>query len=83
MSIDFAASLSATLPLIVLVVWTCVLLLVDLFIPKDRKGWTALLAALGLLASLVLVILRMGVTAAAFGGMVVVDGFSNFLAINS
>ena len=39
------------LPLVLLVVWACALLLVDLFIPRDRKGLTALFAALGLLAS--------------------------------
>ena len=37
------------LPVVTLAVWACALLLVDLFIPKTHKGWTALLAALGLL----------------------------------
>ncbi len=78
---DFAVSIHATLPLIVLTIWACVLLLVDLFIPKERKGWTALLAALGLLVTLVLVVVRFGFHAPAFGGMVAVDGFSNFVAI--
>jgi NADH-quinone oxidoreductase subunit N len=36
------------LPVILLTVWACVLLLVDMFIPKNRKGLTALLAAVGL-----------------------------------
>ena len=35
-------------PILVLVGWACILLLVDLFIPTDRKCWTALLAAAGL-----------------------------------
>jgi hypothetical protein len=30
-------------PYILLTIWACVLLLVDLFIPKDRKGLTAFL----------------------------------------
>ncbi len=42
------SDLYTILPLILLVVWACVLLLVDLFIPKAHKGWTALLAAVGL-----------------------------------
>ena len=37
---------------IILTVWACILLLLDLFIPKDRKGITALLAALGLAVTL-------------------------------
>ncbi len=79
---DIAVSLSATLPLLVLVGWACVLQLADLFIPKDRKGWTALLAALGLLVTLVLVIVRAGnPESAAFAGMVVVDNFANFLSV--
>lgn len=78
MSNDLLVSIQAILPLIVLVGWTCALLLVDLLIPAQRKGWTALLAALGLLVTLVLVILRSGMDSAAFGGMVVVDGFATF-----
>lgn len=78
---DIAVSMNAILPLLVLIGWACVLLLVDLFIPKDRKGWTALLAALGLLVTLILVVVRVGSPVSAFGGMVMVDGFSSFLSI--
>ncbi len=48
------------LPLIILTVWACVLLLVDLFIPKDRKGITAFLAALGLAVTLGFTISQIG-----------------------
>jgi NADH:ubiquinone oxidoreductase subunit 2 (subunit N) len=48
------------LPTILLVAWACALLLVDLFIPKERKGWTALLAAVGLAGA-------MGITLAQAG----------------
>ena len=44
--------LTPILPLTFLVVWACVLLLVDLFIPDDRKGITAALSALGLALAL-------------------------------
>ena len=48
------------LPLVVLMAWACMLLLVDLAIPKDRKGWTAFLAAVGLLFSMALAVARLG-----------------------
>jgi NADH-quinone oxidoreductase subunit N len=69
------------LPLIFLTVWACLLLLVELFIPKGRKGWTALLAALGLAAAMGLTILYAGQQRFAFSGMVVLDGFSSFLDV--
>src|SRR3990172_3959679 len=69
----------AILPIVLLVSWGCVLLLVDLFIPKDRKGWTALLAAVGLAATLGLNLALAGWDISAFGGMLVLDGFSSFL----
>ena len=86
MSFDFLLeSLKVILPLAVLVGWACVLLLVDLFIPKGRKGWTALLAAVGLVGALGLTIAQHGkfnsFAAGAFNGMVMVDGFSVFLNI--
>jgi NADH-quinone oxidoreductase subunit N len=75
------SDLNALLPLIFLTVWACVLLLVDLFIPKGRKGWTALLAALGLAIAMVLTIAHSGQEGIAFSGMVVLDGFSSFLDV--
>jgi len=67
------------LPLAILIAWACLLLLVDLVIPKDHKGVTAVLAALGLLAALAASLRQSGVQQSAFNGMVVVDGFSVFL----
>ena len=72
-------NLKVILPLAVLVAWACALLLVDLFIPKERKGWTALLAAVGLVLALGLTIAQNGQLNGAFNGMVMVDGFSVFL----
>jgi NADH-quinone oxidoreductase subunit N len=74
-------NLNTLLPLILLVVWACVLLLVDLFIPKGRKGWTAFLAAVGLAAAMGLTLAHAGEESIAFGGMVVRDGFSSFLNV--
>jgi NADH-quinone oxidoreductase subunit N len=73
------SDLLTILPTILLVAWACILLLVDLFIPKGRKGWTALLAAVGLAVSLGLTLAQAGQELSAFGGMVVLDGFSSFL----
>lgn len=71
--------LTPVLPLTFLVVWACVLLLVDLFIPKDRKGITALLSALGLALTLGLTLTQIGQEAAGFNNMVMLDGFSTFV----
>jgi len=73
------SDLYTILPIIILVAWACVLLLVDLFIPKERKGWTALLAAVGLAGTLGVTLTQAGRELAAFNGMVMLDGFSSFL----
>jgi len=69
----------AILPLLILATWATVLLLVDLFIPKDRKGLTALLAALGLAVSLGVTLSQIGLTQTGFNNMIVQDGFSTFV----
>lgn len=66
-------------PYILLTVWACVLLLADLFIPKDRKGITASLAALGLAVTLGFTLSQIGFEGMGFFGMVVLDGFSTFV----
>jgi NADH-quinone oxidoreductase subunit N len=67
------------LPLALLVVWACVLLVADLFIPKERKSLTAGLAALGLAVTLGFTLAQMGQEAAGFNSMVILDGFSVFV----
>ncbi|GJQ52434.1 MAG: NADH-quinone oxidoreductase subunit N [Anaerolineaceae bacterium] len=67
------------LPVAILAVWACALLVADLFIPKDRKGVTALLAALGLAISLGYTLSQIGDERLGFSGMVALDGFSIFL----
>ena len=67
------------LPLIILVVWACALLLVDLFIPKERKWLTALLAAFGLALTLGFTLSQLGRENTGFNNMVVLDGFSVFV----
>jgi NADH-quinone oxidoreductase subunit N len=69
----------AILPLLVLAGWAILLVILDLFIPKSRKGITALLAVLGLTLGLGLSISQFGHQSTAFNGMVTVDGFAVFL----
>jgi NADH-quinone oxidoreductase subunit N len=69
---------SVILPFLLLTVWACLLLMVDLFV--KRKGITAALAALGLVVALLFTIPQIGrQPEAAFNGMVVLDGFSTFV----
>jgi len=72
---------STLLPLTILVACACVLLLVDLFIPKNRKGITAFLAALSLAVTLGFTISQIGSESTGFNGMVTLDGFSAFTSI--
>ena len=67
------------LPVILLVVWACALLLVDLFIPKERKWLTPMLAAFGLALALGLTLSQVGRENTGFNNMVVLDGFSVFV----
>ncbi len=73
------ADFSTILPLTLLIVWACALLLVDLFIPKESKGITALLAALGLALTLGFTLAQIGDEATGFNGMVTIDGFAIFV----
>jgi len=78
---DLLHELNTILPLVILIAWSCILLVADLFIPKDRKSLTAILAAVGLLLSLGVTIWRIEPAKIAFDGMVIIDGFANFLMI--
>lgn len=71
----------AILPLLIVVGWATILLILDLFVPDDRKSITAGLAALGLLGAVVAAILNFGQSRSLFNGMLILDGFSSFLQI--
>ncbi|NPA92518.1 MAG: NADH-quinone oxidoreductase subunit N [Chloroflexi bacterium] len=73
------SDLSTLLPEIMLVLWASALLLLDAVVLKARRGWTAFLAVLGLAVALGLALAQGGGLGAAFGGMVVSDGFATFL----
>jgi len=74
-------NLQAILPIIILTTWACVLLLVDIFLIKERKGITALLAAVGLAVALGFALAQSGQEMVAFSGMAVMDGFSQFFNV--
>jgi NADH-quinone oxidoreductase subunit N len=69
------------LPYIILTVWASLLLLVDLFIPKNRKSITAVLSALGLAVTLGYSLTQLGIKGTGFNNMVALDGFSSFANI--
>jgi len=76
-----SSDIYAVLPIIVLLVWALVVLLVDLWIPANRKGITAVLAAVGLAFSFGLTLAQTGQSLLAFNGMAVVDGFAVLLNV--
>ncbi len=78
---DLLHNMNVILPLAALIAWSCILLIVDLTIPKEHKGWTAVMAAFGLVLCLGLSIAQFGRSATGFNGMVINDGFSTFLTI--
>jgi NADH-quinone oxidoreductase subunit N len=69
------------LPLLILTTWATLLLLVDLFIPRDRKGITALLSVVGLLVTLYFTVAQIGQENTGFNDMVALDGFSTFVNV--
>ena len=74
-------NLAATLPALSVAVWACVLLLADLFVPKDRKQVTAWLAAGGLGFAFVANLLMFNSNETAFMGMYQADQFTAFMNV--
>ena len=66
------------LPVIIVIVWAVLLLVVDLFVPKNGKSLTAMLAAVGMAAALGIDLAMSGRSEIAFNGMAVMDGFAAF-----
>ena len=72
-------NLVATLPMLFLSAWACVLLLISLWLPKDRTHVSGWIACLGMIVTIVLVVFSPEGPQEAFGGMLAIDGFSNLL----
>ena len=76
-----ATDLLPLLPFLIVIGWACILVLLDLFIPKDRKWLTALLAAIGLIGALIPNSLNFSKSADTLSGMIIQDSFSSFLQL--
>jgi len=73
--------LISILPLIILVGWSCLLLLLDAFVLGEKQAWTAVLAALGLAVTMGFSIAQFGQEYRTFNDMIVVDGFARFMNV--
>jgi NADH-quinone oxidoreductase subunit N len=74
-------SLLTILPVLIVAGWASLLLLIDLFIPKQRGWITPLLAALGLVAAIIALLSKFDLETSAFAGMIIVDGFASLLQL--
>lgn len=75
-------NLNIALPAIWLASSVLILLLVDIFLPEERKHWTPILTLCFISASFVMAVLNFSPeTTEAFGGMFVADAFTGFLNI--
>ncbi len=75
-----SSDLLTALPLIFLLGWASLLLLVAVFV-KGRPSIIPILSAFGLLITAILAWPSLGTQSTAFGGMLVVDGFSTFVTL--
>ncbi|MEL6306857.1 MAG: NADH-quinone oxidoreductase subunit N [Chloroflexota bacterium] len=75
-------NLNIALPAIWLASSVMILLLVDLFLPDERKDWTPILALTSISIAFVMTLLNFSPDETeAFGGMFAADGFTGFLNI--
>src|SRR5690606_16466583 len=74
-------NLGAALPAISVAVWACILLLIDLFIPKERKQVTAWLAAGVLVFAFIANLFVYNSDTDSFLGMYRADQFTGFFNI--
>jgi len=74
-------NLGVSVPAMSVAAWACILLLIDLWIPKDRKERTAWLAAGGLVFAFVVNLFTFNSGETAFLGMFVADAFTGVLNI--
>lgn len=72
-------NLGATLPAVFLAFGTTTLLLVDVFLPKERRHWTAWLALIGIIVSFGLTMVTYNRSDTALSDMFIADGFTGFM----
>ena len=76
--------LSLLMPLLTVILWGMALMIIDFFLPEDKKQWLGWLSLVGYLVALVLTVRLWGTDEGVFtpaGGqpMLLVDNYSNFL----
>jgi NADH-quinone oxidoreductase subunit N len=69
------------LPLLILSGWGMVLILVDLFVPKERSVAIGWLSMVGIVSTAVVLVTLGGQIVSGFTGMVVLDGMSAFIGL--
>jgi NADH-quinone oxidoreductase subunit N len=74
-------NMMAALPAISVAAWACVMVLIDLMLPKDRKGLIPWLVVGNLAFALVATLLTFNDNGSAFLGMYRADAFTGFLNI--
>lgn len=74
-------NLGATLPAVLLSVGTIFLLMVDIFLPKERRHLTAWLALAGLAVSFILTLANFNTQGLALVGMFIADPFTSFMSM--
>ncbi len=69
------------LPLLILSGWGMVLLIVELFVPKERSAQIGWLSMIGILGAMVALVSLSPSRPSGFGGMVVLDGLAAFIGL--
>jgi len=68
------------LPVLILSVWGMILIVVELFVPKERSALIGWLSMIGILGALIAQVTLWGRPLSGFGGMVVLDGMAAFIS---
>ncbi len=76
-----AVNMTPIIPEIFLSVLAMALLLINVFVPSEKKSYLAYLSFFGIIASAVLVVNGWGSHVESFGGSVVLDNFATFFKI--
>ncbi|MFQ5455691.1 MAG: NADH-quinone oxidoreductase subunit N [Nitrospirota bacterium] len=74
-------NLIAILPEIILSVLACVVLIVDLFIPKEKKYMVGIISLIGVIFTLIISFTLIGRNITTFSEMVILDGYAIFFKI--
>ena len=71
----------SVLPLLILSGWGMVLLIVELFVPKERSSQIGWLSMIGIVGAMVALVALSPNRLSGFGGMVVLDGMAAFISL--